>query len=355
METLARPDPSVGAAGHYARPAFAYHYTVAGRFICVESGDEHASDLFRRYFEGWHVAPLADARGIRPDATISVRSREEAPSIPRGLESFEAAAGGICHTDAQTYFFVSHDSAIHVGAQNPSHVEVWIGQSAAAQDRAALARLTFNACMTAMRRCGLFELHGAGLVEPKRGGGVLIVGPSGSGKSTLATQLASAGWRYLSDDTLLLFHDGEGVNARALRRVFAVTAPTVASSVLAGFEELLTEPVPFDPHKRRFEPEKVFPGGFVESCVPRAIFFPIITGKPSSQTRRLSQAETMAQLIKMCPWACYDKPAARAHLGVLSLLARQSTGFELRAGTDLLGDAAFAAGFISESAGGEGL
>jgi hypothetical protein len=353
MESLARPDRTVGVAGHDVRPAFAYHYAVAGRFICVESGDEQASDLFRCYFAGWHVARLADERGIRPDATISVHAHEKAPPVPRGLESFEVAAGGVCHTDGQTYFFESHDSAIHVGAQDPSRVEVWIGKSVAAQDRAALARLAFNACMTAMRRCGLFELHGAGVVEPKLGGGVLFVGPSGSGKSTLATKLASGGWQYLSDDTLLLFRSGEGVEARALRRVFAVTAPTIASGVLAGFEELLTEPVPFDPHKRRFEPEKVFPDGFVETCVPRNIFFPVITGEPLSRARRLSQTETMSQLIRMCPWACYDKPAARAHLGVLSRLARQSRGYELRAGADLLGDDAYVAQFISASIGGE--
>ncbi|MBA3805739.1 MAG: hypothetical protein H0X14_08530, partial [Acidobacteria bacterium] len=76
MESLARPDCSVGAAGHYARPASAYFYTVAGRFICVESCDEQSADLFRRYFAGWHVAPLADAGSISPDATINIRARE---------------------------------------------------------------------------------------------------------------------------------------------------------------------------------------------------------------------------------------------------------------------------------------
>lgn len=351
MESVVRPDHLVGAAGHHRRPAFAYLYTVAGRFICVESDDEQSAELFRRYFAGWHVSPLTDARGVSPDATIVVRAHEEPPPIPNGLEPFEVAGGGICYTDAQTYFFAGHGSAIHVGAQNPSRVEVWIGQSDAALAIASLARVAFNACMTAMRRCGLFELHGAGLVEPTHNGGVLIVGPSGSGKSTLTTQLASAGWRYLSDDTLLLFNNSGRIEARALRRVFAVTPQTAASSALAGFENLLTEPVSFDPHKRRFEPESVFPGGFVESCAPHTIFFPEITGEPVSRARRLSQAGTMAQLIRMCPWACYDKPAARAHLSVLSLLARQSAGYELKAGTDLMGDAAFAAQFISKSVG----
>jgi hypothetical protein len=44
----------------------------------------------------------------------------------------------------------------------------------------------------------------------------------------------------------------------------------------------------------------------------------------------------MARLIRMCPWACYDKTTAEAHLEVLGELARQADGFELYAGADLL-------------------
>lgn len=347
------PDRKVGTAGHFTRPAFAYFYTVAGRFICIQSEDEQTASLFRHYFAGWHFAPLADAGDIRPDAIITVRANEPPPHVPNGLESFETSAGGVCHTDGQTYFFVSHDSVVRAGVDNKSCIEVWIGQSLASRERAALARLIFNASMTALRRTGLFELHSAGLVEPKGNGGVLVIGPSGSGKSTLATQLASAGWQYLSDDTLLLYRIGDSVAAHALRRVFAVTGPTIASGVLANHEGALTEPVPFDPQKRRFEPERIFPGGFKMECLPRTIFFPVITGEPSSRASKLTQAETMAQLIRNCPWACYDKPAARAHLGALSLLARQAVGYKLQAGTDLLGDAAFAAEFVSANIEGE--
>jgi len=41
-------------------------------------------------------------------------------------------------------------------------------------------------------------------------------------------------------------------------------------------------------------------------------------------------------LLRMCPWACYDKATAGAHLEVLGELARQADGFELLAGADLL-------------------
>jgi hypothetical protein len=46
-------------------------------------------------------------------------------------------------------------------------------------------------------------------------------------------------------------------------------------------------------------------------------------------------------LLRMCPWACYDKPIAEAHLRVLAQLARQAKGFELAAGSDLLGDSEY--------------
>jgi hypothetical protein len=330
------------------RPAFADSYAVAGRSICVEARDESAAAAFRSYFDGWHVERLtrASAHAYGTSARIVLRADEEPPRAPHAFESFEVAGGGVCRTDGRTYFFEVDGSTVRVASGSPALVEVWIGSGGESGDAGASARLVFNASMTAMRRCGLYELHAAGAVEPETGAGVLFVGPSGSGKSTTATQLAAAGWQYLSDDTLLLCDAGGSVEARALRRVFAVSRPAAATRALAGREELLSAPAHFDPHKLRFEPEAVFPGGFRESCAPRLVFFPTLTREPESHTRRLSQAEAMARLIRMCPWAGYDRPSARAHLGTLARLARQAEAHELRAGTDLLGDPARASDFF---------
>jgi len=352
MFRVTSPETPAGDVGCNERPALTSFYAVAGRFICIEADEPKAAMLFRRYFAGWHVSALEGAGVAAPDAIIVVRSGR-VPGAPLGLETFETAGGGVCHTDGQTYFFESNGSAVRVGAENPRRVEVWFGTSPASRERAAMARLIFDASMTALRRCGLFELHGAGVVEPESGAGVLVVGPSGSGKSTLATQLANAGWRYLSDDSLLLHTRDALIVALALRRQFAVTEPTVAAGILGGFEDLLSEPAPFDPLKRRFEPQEIFPDRFADACVPRAVFFPTVTHEMSSDTRRLTQAETMRKLLRVCPWACYDKPAAAAHLGTLANLARQAAGFELRAGTDLLRNAAHASHFVGECARGE--
>jgi hypothetical protein len=330
------------------RPAFADSYAVAGRSICVEARDESAAAAFRSYFDGWHVERLTRASAHEASARIVLRTGEVPPRAPRAFESFEVAGGGVCRTDGRTYFFEVDGSTVRVASESPALVEVWVGSRGTGNGTGdgASARLVFNASMTAMRRCGLYELHAAGAVEPETGAGVLFVGPSGSGKSTTATQLAAAGWQYLSDDTLLLCDAGGGVEARALRRVFAVTRPTAATRALAGREEHLSAPAHFDPRKLRFEPESVFPGGFRESCAPRFVFFPTLTREAESRTRRLSQAEAMARLIRMCPWAGYDKPSARAHLGVLARLARQAESHELRAGEDLLGDPARASRFF---------
>lgn len=351
MENVISPDPYTGAVADSERPALADTYAVAGRFVCVAAPDPESAQLFRRFFAGWHFARVEGAEAPAPDATILV-SPEAPPPPPAGLERFETAGGGFCYTDGRTYVFERDGSAVRaVGGRR--EVEVWIGRGADSRDRSALARLVFESTMVALRRCGLFELHAAGVVEPESGGGFLVVGPSGSGKSTLATQLASRGWRYLSDDALLLRGGSEWVEACALRREFAVTEQTVAAGVLEGFEDLLREPVPFDPLKRRFKPHTIFPEGFAESCVPRALFFPVVTNEPASSARRMTQAETMRGLLRMCPWACYDRPAAAKHLGLLARLARQAAGFELRAGRDLLGDAEYSANYLRGLAGGE--
>jgi hypothetical protein len=344
MENVTSPDPYAGAVASSGRPALAETYAVAGRFVCVKAEDPESAELFRRFFAGWHFARLEGVAGPSPDATIRVGAGTP-PRAPAGLESFETAGGGFCRTDGRTYIFERDGSAVRAGVDGRG-VEVWVGRGPDSRERSALARLVFEAAMVALRRCGLFELHAAGVVEPRTGGGLLVIGPSGSGKSTLATQLASAGWRYLSDDALLLRGAGGAVEACALRREFAVTEQTVAAGVLEGFEELLREPVPFDPLKRRFKPHVVFPEGFSESCVPRALLFPVITNEPASRARRLTQAETMRGLLRMCPWACYDRPAAAAHLGLLARLARQAAGFELRAGRDLLGDASYSSEYL---------
>ena len=345
MEELISVDPSVGASPHFERPAFANVYAIAGRLICVESPDKESSDLFRHYFTGWHMSPVQERKDPHPNATIVVRN-STAPTAPTHVQSFDVAEGGVCRTDNSIYFFENHGSVVTADGDNPARVDVWIKQDEPAREGRAIAQLIFNAAMTAMRRCGLYELHAAGVVAPS-GAGVLIIGPSASGKSTLATTLASAGWQYLSDDSVLLYENGSRVSAHALRRVFALTEASRSVASNLALQSAATTVAPFDALKKRFEPSVAFPRRFAESCVPAALLFSRVTNEPETSVRELSPSETMAQLLRMCPWACYDKPVAESHLSVLAKLTRQAKGFELLAGEDLLHDAEYAGRLVT--------
>jgi hypothetical protein len=332
------------------RPALGNYYSVAGRFIFVESADEWCASLFERTFANWHVAPVAGVPN-RIDCTIRARRVAMTPRVPEGLGGFEISGGGYCHTDGNTHYLEYTDALVVVDDKNPPTVEAWLGESLATVDTAIRTSIVFNVFGASLRRSGLLELHGGG-VESPGGVGVLIVGPSGSGKSTLTTQLAAEGWHYLSDDTLLLYQNDDGIGASGLRRTFALTEETIAASEFQRLRVVNSSALPFNPSKRRFEPRDLFPGGFIEATTPAALFFPAITRERSSRTVRLSQFESMKRLLRVCPWACYDRPAAKDLLAVLTQLAKQCSAFDLLAGKDLLGDSKNTARLFSESIGG---
>ena len=290
MEELISVDASVGASPYFERPAVANVYAIAGRSICVESPDKESADLFRHYFAGWHVSPVKEGKDRQPNATIVVGTGTP-PTAPSHVQSFDVAEGGVCRTDNSTYFFENHGSVVTADGENPARVYVWIASSQRAREGRAIAQLIFNAAMTAMRRCGLYELHAAGVVAPA-GAGMLVIGPSTSGKSTLATTLASAGWQYLSDDSVLLSESNGEVVAHALRRVFALTEASRSVASNLALQSGATTVVPFDPHKRRFEPSVAFPRRFAESCVPAGLLFSRVTNEPETTVRELSPSET---------------------------------------------------------------
>jgi hypothetical protein len=233
---------------------------------------------------------------------------------------------------------------IVVGAQqsDPSlpapTVEVWLGNDQRARENQAVSRVTVYALDAAMRRCGLYQLHGAGVVDPESGGSALIVGASGSGKSTLTLQLAVSGWLYLTDDTLLISEKNGTVEARGLKKKFGAAETSLRSYNLPRLEEALGNFDALQPWKRRFRPNVLFPDQLASKCVPTAIFFPRVkreTEDSRSHIRRITQMDAMTRLVRTSPWATYDSSVSRNYLGVLALLSRQAKSYELQAGVDI--------------------
>ena len=311
MEVIQVPD----------RPVSQSFYAVAGRLLIVESVDPQVRKLIVDLFSGWQLAQVSF-----PDRSPDIRIEfcgDSPPQIPPNLDQFEIAEGGRCYTDRGDLYLALGDVLVHLENGSPVKVQLWFDEIPAAGDPLPARATSFAVC-AALRRFGMFELHSAGMIEPRSEKGVLIIGPSGSGKSTLALQLAKAGWPYLSDDEVLLsMVDGE-VEARGFRSFFAVRGAAAL--------------------KTCFEPD----GVRRSKASPGVLLFTSLSGQQKTRLDRLTQAESMTRLIRACPWATYDTSIAGANLELLSKLARQTSAFDLSAGRDLL-EPGYAASLFSES------
>ena len=304
----------------FDRPAFQGFYSIAGRFLVIESHDRELRNLIVDLFAGWQLTPVS-LPDRSPDIRISFSCTEAQRSVPRDLDQFEIAEGGKCYTSATEVYLELGSALIHLENGSPVSVEVSFSELPRVGDPLLGRAVSFAVC-AALRRYGLFEMHSAGVVEPESGKGVVIIGPSGSGKSTLALELVKAGWSYLSDDELLLSLVEGVVEARGFRSFFAVSE---AGTVF----------------KHCFEPENVFGSKRTDYAVPGLLLFIHLNSASRSQMNSLTQAETMTRLLRSCPWATYDRSIAGENLELLSVLARQANGFDLSAGRDLL-DPSFA-------------
>jgi hypothetical protein len=321
-------------------------YRVAGGPLLVEARDAWTADAIDALFAGWYLTPDASANGPATVPAIVLASTATPAAIPAGLTGFAVAGGGTCYTDGRTSYIDIDGSIVAIGRPEGADVEVWM-DGPLPLESPALTRLVTYALSAALRQRRRYELHGGAVVDPSAGTGVLIAGPSGSGKSTMAVHLASAGWPFLTDDVLLLGadrdglsdDDPDGVTAWPLRRRFAITPDTYAAS---GFLQARTvlEDLEVQAGKRPFAPHDVFAGGFRDRCRPGVLVFPELTGAARTEVTRLAAGDTMARLIRMNPWSCYDRATAPRHLAVLSALTQQAAAFGVRAGRDLLDPAA---------------
>lgn len=321
-------------------------YAIADWLLDLQTVDERAAQLAACFLGEFHqTRPSSDLPFREPDYTIKLHCAPAPPLVPPRLDSFEVE-NGRCYTDGESLYVSVGDVLAHVGPCATRRADVWLAIPQGGDAPLALTSALSYTLHAALRRGGRYQLHAAGVVEPSTGEGVVIVSDSGNGKSTLTVRLAAHGWRYLSDDSLLLTEDDDGINAWGLRRIFALTESSLAGCPLPHLREALGPPLVTDPSKRRIKPQALFPGGFAASGRPRALVFTQLTGEAESRLASLSRAASMARLLEHCPWASYDAAVARPYLRALSRLVEQSACYTLAAGRDLLDDPARAASLL---------
>lgn len=172
-------------------------------------------------------------------------------------------------------------------------------------------------------RMGRALVHAASIVAPD-GGAWLLTGDAHAGKSTTTVNLISAGWRFVSDDNVILFRDAEGT--------LAVEGWPRRFHLDEGWEtgEPLHRRGEVDPHER-------WPGQWLRTAPLAGLLFPRVAAQFPTQREPLAASQALGGLMRQSPWLLADRGAAP---GVLSLLraACEHPSHALRLGLDTYRD-----------------
>lgn len=186
--------------------------------------------------------------------------------------------------------------------------------------------------MEMLRYCGFYYVHSSCISI--NGKALLIPGDTGSGKTTLCITLLREGYRYLSDDGVLLKREDGDVRVLALPGEFHID-PLISSR----FKELESvkrgEKYGKGP-KRAFLADDIYPDQFVSDALQRFIIFPEITDMEKSSLEKISRADALALFIPHSLLVMMDKEIAQPHLETLKRTVEISDSYRLKSGRDLL-------------------
>ncbi|NOT61347.1 MAG: hypothetical protein HOP19_14105 [Acidobacteria bacterium] len=307
---------------HHAFTHWQQHFDVDGLRLEVCADDDRvAAGVYAFTRSHWVEPGLTSEPAV---VAIHFQFNHRLPTLPVGGARL-TLAHGVAHVADQTIYIAIADAALVIEPDAPLRICL-----ADADDAALIGILFTHALHAALRRAQRYELHCAALTAPVDGAGVLFIGDSGSGKSTLTMRLAAQGWRYLTDDSVLLRDKADGLRVVPLRRKFGLTPQTLQACGVAETG------LPSSDDKRFIEPANLFPARHAVQLAPRHLVFPTLTHAAKSRLAPLTQAAAMMRLLRQSPWACFDPLTGRAHLQCLTQLAQSARSWELQAGRDLL-------------------
>lgn len=191
---------------------------------------------------------------------------------------------------------------------------------AAAWEMYAMASL---ACALLLGRMGRTLAHAAAVVAPG-GGAWLLVGDTHAGKSTTVANLLEGGWRFVSDDNVVLARD-VGIGVEGWPRHFHMDEGWDAGAPVGRRGSL-------DPHER-------WPGRWLPAAPLAGLLFSRVDPHEPTALSSIAAADALAGLLRQSPWLLADRGSAPA---VLSLLrdAAALPSYGLRLGLDSYRDPA---------------
>jgi hypothetical protein len=287
------------------------------------------------------------ARGSvnKPNLYLSVSSNNPEFKIPQNCREILRADGFLGLELGDDFYLTDGSSLFHLRlAKGEGYAR--LASSFSAKPSLAQANFWCFGLLKLIRPLGVYSLHAAGLATRDEVG-LLLVGASGSGKSTLAIELIREGWRYLSDDAVLLLHRAQGVETLACRRSFyidAVRSPDYPD--LTQGEDIMDGN---GGRRRRVGIDEAYPEQYVTRCLPRVVIFPQIKRQYQSTLVPVNGVRALGVLLAQSAPQLFDRTTMAGQLELLKRLLQQTETYELNAGTDLYHYPAKLIGLIQEA------
>ncbi|HEU4561608.1 MAG TPA: hypothetical protein VFS20_27530 [Longimicrobium sp.] len=172
-------------------------------------------------------------------------------------------------------------------------------------------------------RLGRALVHAAAVVAPD-GGAWLLAGDTHAGKSTTCVSLITAGWRFVSDDHVVLFRGAGGELAvEGWPRRFHLDQGWEHGRPGMARGEI-------DPHQR-------WPGQWLRSAPLAGLLFPRVEAGLPTELSPIPGAEALTALLRQSPWLLGDRARAPEILAFLRSTCERPT-YALRLGLDTYRD-----------------
>jgi hypothetical protein len=304
-------------------------YALDGLVLELDSEQPQRGEVDRLLKELCWARLPSSAR--KPNLYLYVSSSNRPFRLPANCRELFRADGFVGCEIADEFYLTDGSSVFHL---RPTRREAYARLAPVFDGKPPLTQSNFwcFGLLKLLRPLGIYSLHAAGLA-PTDGKGVLLAGAPGSGKSTLTIGVIRQGWKYLSDDAVLLREGAEGVEALGCRRSFyidAVRSPDY-SDLSLGKESLDSN----GRGRRRVEISEVFGRQYVRRCVPRVVIFPRIKSRDQSTLIPMDHVSALGVLLSQSAPQLFDRGTMGAHLELLKRLLQQSEVYELGAGRDL--------------------
>jgi hypothetical protein len=280
------------------------------------------SNILNSFYAGEELRPE-----IKP-IIFELSIVNEPPPVPaNAIRAIKALNLTIYANGKDMYYALKDGSIIKL---NPTMREAkGFFRKEALNDSAKLLTLITAPLAEILKYQRLYSLHSAALYS--NGVGYLVSGGSGSGKTTTSLSMVSEGFKYVSDDAVLLEETNGDITVHSVCSTF-----NIDKDLAERFPDVVKEKDMLVKNKAKVSVaiSEIFPDSFISYLRPDVILFPEITSNKKSQIYPIGQMEVYVRLLRQTVLAV-DNEVSKNQLKTIERLVKQTQGFDLLSGRDI--------------------